>query len=130
MITFDLPMPPSTNALWATVQTPSGSKRVKTKLYRSWLSEAGWMVPPAARGKVTGHFRLGLTFDRINASRRVDLDNRIKALADLLTTSRVIADDSFNEGMTIDWSSPFTAPVYPLNPVVHVAILPLTEAKP
>jgi hypothetical protein len=73
---------------------------------------------------------MALIFDRINASRRVDLDNRIKALADLLTTSRVIADDSFNEGMTLDWSSPFTAPVFPAIPMVRVAIEPLTEAKP
>lgn len=130
MITFSLPAPPSTNALFATVPTLNGTKRVKTRAYRAWLSEAGWQIPPAAKGRVLGHFKLNLTFDRINASRRVDLDNRIKALADLLTTMRVIADDSLNEGMTINWSSPFTAPVYPANPMVNIAIQPLTEAQP
>jgi crossover junction endodeoxyribonuclease RusA len=130
MISFSLPAPPSTNHLFNTIPTLNGTKRVKTKAYRAWLSEAGWMVPPTARGKVLGHFKLALTFDRINASRRVDIDNRIKAVADLLTTMRVITDDSLNEGMTVCWSSPFTAPVFPSNPLVLVTIEPLSEANP
>jgi Holliday junction resolvase RusA-like endonuclease len=129
MIAFSLPAPPSTNALFSTIPTLNGTKRVKTKVYRAWLSEAGWQVPPAARGKILGHFKLALTFDRINAGRRVDLDNRIKAVADLLTAMRVITDDSLNEGMTVDWSSPFTAPVFPTHPMVRVTVTPAHEEE-
>jgi Holliday junction resolvase RusA-like endonuclease len=128
MITFDLPVPPSVNGLFPTVMTDRGPKRIKSKAYRAWIAEAGWMVPPAAKGKALGHFRAKLVFDRPSASRRVDLDGRVKAVLDLLTTMGVIRDDSFAEGLILDWSSPWNAPVYPNNPLVRLTIEPLEAA--
>lgn len=128
MIAFDLPVPPGVNGLFPTVMTDRGPKRIKSKAYRAWLAEAGWMVPPAAKGKVPGPFRATLVFDRPSASRRVDLDGLVKGVFDLLTTMTVIKDDSLNEGMTVDWSSTFAAPVYPKSPMVRVTIEPLEAA--
>lgn len=129
MISFSLDMPPSVNNLYPTVQTPTGAKRIKCRKYKAWIETAGWQVPPAAKGKVPGRFRIALVLDRVNVS-RIDLDGKIKATLDLLKTMSVIKDDSLNEGMTVDWSSPFTAPTYPVNPQVHLSIEPLMEAKP
>lgn len=126
MIAFDLPLPPGVNNLFPTVLTDKGPKRIKSKAYRAWATEAGWMVPPAAKGKVPGHFRATLVFDR--PKRATDLDGRIKAVFDLLTTMGVIVDDSLNEGMAVDWSSPFSAPVYPIHPMVRVTISALEAA--
>lgn len=125
MITFSLPVPPSVNGLFPTVMTDKGPKRVKSKAYRAWSEEAGWMVPPAAKGKVPGHFKATLVFDRPSASRKTDLDGRVKAVLDLLTDMGVIRDDSFAERLTLDWASPFFAPVYPVNPIVRVTLEPL-----
>lgn len=124
MITFDLPFPPGVNNLFPTVMTDRGPKRVKSKAYRAWTEEAGWMVPPAAKGKVPAHFRAVLVFDRPSAG-RIDLDGRAKAVLDLLKTMGVIKDDSLTERLTLDWASPFNAPVYPVNPVVRVTLEPL-----
>lgn len=127
MIAFSLPMPPSVNNLYPTIQTAEGPRRIKSKPYKAWLKEAGWSVPPAARGKIPGRFRASLIFDRMDVS-KVDLDGRTKALFDLLTKMHVIVDDSLNEGFTVDWSSPFTAPVFPSIPMVKIAIESLSEA--
>ena len=127
MITFSLDMPPSVNNLYPTVQTATGTKRIKCRKYKAWIETAGWQVPPTAKGKVPGRFRIALVLDRVKVS-RIDLDGKIKATLDLLKTMSVIKDDSLNEGMTVDWSSPFTAPVFPQNPQVTVTIAAIPES--
>lgn len=128
MSTFKLPIPPGVNGLFPTVMTDKGPKRVKSKAYRAWIEEAGWMIPPTLRGKAYGHFRVSLVFDRHSPSRKIDIDGLVKAPLDLLKTMGVIKDDSLNEGTTLDWSSPWTAPVYPTNPMVTITIVPLEAA--
>lgn len=127
MICFSLPLPPSSNNLFPTVMTASGPKRIKSKAYKAWIAEAGWMVPPAAKGKVPGHFRATLVFDR--PEHATDLDGRVKAVLDLLKTMSVIKDDSLTDGLVLDWSSPWNAPVHPVAPQVKVIIEPLAAPQ-
>lgn len=129
MITFSLPFPPGVNNLYPQVKTKTGFKRVKSSEYRAWQHEAGWMVPRLAKGIAPKWFRLALVFDRPDNGNRVDLDGRIKATIDLLKKTGVIADDRWNDGMTVAWSSPCTAPVYPTQPMVQVTIEPLEIAQ-
>jgi crossover junction endodeoxyribonuclease RusA len=123
MIGFDLPFPPSLNNLF-----PDGTgKRIPSKRYKAWRVEAGWMVPPAAKGKIPAHFNATLTFDRPDRRAR-DLDNLAKATLDLLKSSGVIVGDHLAERVVLAWASPFHTPAFPTRPMVHVAIEPLTEA--
>jgi len=84
-----LPWPPSTNNLFVNV----GNKRVPSRDYTAWRKEAGWTLqaqrPPKFKGAVT----IGIELCPAH-SRRYDLDNRSKALLDLLVTHNVIADDN------------------------------------
>ena len=94
-LTFDLPMPPSVNAMFSNV---AGRGRVKTKVYRAWIAEAGWMLV-AQRNQQGPHRRIDdavrVEVDAYRpASRRRDLDNILKALLDLLTHTQTIKDDS------------------------------------
>ena len=85
-----LPWPPSTNALFFNVR---GKGRVRSENYRKWAKEAGWTLnaqrPPKFKGPVTIGIELCPP-----SSRRFDLDNKNKALLDLLVTHRVIEDDN------------------------------------
>lgn len=127
MIVFDLPFPPGVNNLFPTVWAGDKLRRVKSKDYRSWLSEAGWMIPRAAKGAVPGHFNARLVFDRPGPG-RIDVDGRIKAVLDVLKTSTVIKDDSLAEDVSACWATPFFAPMYPKQPMVRVTIEPLEGA--
>ena len=87
---FSLPPPPSTNALFT---TRKGSRqRIKTDAYRRWIKEAGWVLvnqtslTTAISGSVRVHIDLPF-------SRRRDIDNAIKPIADLLVSCAVVEDD-------------------------------------
>ena len=96
IVSFNLPMPPSTNNLYAN----AGKGRVKTTAYRNWQSRAGWEMK--AQWPTLPHFD-GMLECRIVLPRtsRIDIDN-IKALPDLLTYMRVIDDDKQIRRLTID----------------------------
>lgn len=87
--TYVLPVPPSVNNLFATV----GKRRVKSKEYKAWQSEAGLRLIVARVGrkrKISGYvaIEIGLPINM-----RGDIDNRIKPIIDLLVKHAVIDDD-------------------------------------
>ena len=127
MIVVSLPLPPSLNNLFPTVMTDKGPKRVKSGAYRAWLKEAGWLAK-AARGRVSGPFVATLVCDRPADKRKHDLDGLAKAPLDLLTSLGLIDDDSLAERVTLEWSSPASAPVKSTTPMVKVTIAPLEAA--
>ena len=56
-IVLDLPLPPSTNHLFATV----GRKRIKTKKYKQWISECmNECIVQGKRGQVNSEPNLSL----------------------------------------------------------------------
>jgi crossover junction endodeoxyribonuclease RusA len=85
-----LPWPPSANSLWRAVK----GRNIMSARYRDWQYEAGQCVglqnPPNVKGPVN------LTIELTPPDRRrIDLDNRLKAVIDLLVKHRVIeADDN------------------------------------
>lgn len=85
MVSLDLPMPPSTNRLWRSV----GQRVIKSEEYRRWLHVAGWQLKEQRAGRVAGRVEVGLTIGKTTG----DLDNRTKALLDLLVLHEVIEGD-------------------------------------
>lgn len=83
-----LPVSPSVNSMYRNVV---GVGRVKTTDYRNWLKHAGTLLNisrPVPFGKM--RVQLGVM---IPEKTKGDLDNRIKAVQDLLVAHRVIDDD-------------------------------------
>lgn len=107
---FELPMPPSTNKLFATV----GKKRIKTRNYRLWIEEAGWLINAqrTEAGAIGEPVNVSLRAPRQN--KRHDIDNTIKPSLDLLVRMNVLVDDSIVQRVTAEWvsdSEPFTVTV-------------------
>lgn len=84
-----VPVPPSVNSLYKNV---SGRGRVKTKDYSAWFANARNVVRLQKPGVVRGPVVIILCVDRQGVGS--DLDNRVKALFDLIVKLGVIEDDS------------------------------------
>lgn len=99
MITVTLPLPPSANALF--VNAP-GRGRFKSAAYKSWLTEAGWCVQTPTRyatvRRVAGPYTLTIT---VPATMRGDIDNRVKAISDLLVKHGITDDDRAADAVTV-----------------------------
>lgn len=118
-LTFDLPMPPSVNKIFANVP---GVGRVKTEAYKNWITEAGWMLL-AQRNIGTRRHRLLVGPVEVSvtayrpANKKRDLDNILKALLDLLTSTQTIKDDSQVVALSARWveeGPPCTMKVKPI----------------
>lgn len=88
--TIALPMPPSVNKLFANVR---GRGRIRTREYKSWSHQAIWTIickcPQPRLIKPPYTVRISLP-----VKMRGDLDNRVKAVLDVLVKSGVMDDDS------------------------------------
>lgn len=92
---FELPIPPSTNHLTATVVRNGLSRRVKTKRYRAWLKEAGKMLAVQRAQPEPSPVRICiLVVGGKGMTRQRDCDNFIKGCLDLLVAASVIQGDS------------------------------------
>lgn len=86
--------------------------------YAAWRAEAGWVLKGqlAKLGfRVSGSYRLTIKLVRPD-NRLRDLDNRIKAVSDLLRDLKVVEDDSLCEFVSAEWCAegdPCTVTVEP-----------------
>lgn len=103
-VRIELPMPPS---LW-NLYRGNGARRSKTKEYRAWITEAGWML--VQQRNVGGRFKrfAGDVEVTVRAYREGnkgrDLDNILKAILDLLTSTGTIADDKHVVAIDARWT--------------------------
>jgi crossover junction endodeoxyribonuclease RusA len=97
--TLVLPTPPSVNAMFRNVP---GKGRARTKLYEDWLGHAGWRLRAQRPAKVAGPVLILVGIERTSLS--ADVDNRIKALFDLLVAHNVIDNDKHIVGFAAAWS--------------------------
>lgn len=84
-----LPTPPSVNSLYANRRTGG---RLKTKAYKSWITEAGWEVKRQKPISVLGKYKFFLTLPKLPAN--ADPDNRLKSAMDLIVGLKLVQDDS------------------------------------
>lgn len=124
--TLTIPAPPSVNKLFKSLM-PRGGKpggRAKTKDYKDWLKEAGWMVREqlACVGCDPIAGRVVVTISVERESLLADIDNRCKAILDLLVESKAIEDDRWVVGLAACWAPRGNARV----PRARIAIMPAT----
>ena len=96
-----IPRPPSVNALYKNVP---GKGRVKTKEYRQWIKEAGWILKAQGFTPMTGWVAMSVRVVKPDRRKR-DLMNIEKALSDLLVSTGVIEDDRLITVAKFAWTS-------------------------
>jgi len=84
-------MPPSSNNMFVNVR---GRGRVRSENYRKWSREAGWTLVAQRPPQFKVPVKISVEIHPPNA-RAFDLDNRKKALLDLLVEHQIIPDDSW-----------------------------------
>lgn len=100
IVELTLGLPPSVNAMYRAVR----GGVIKSRKYRAWervaLQEIALKKLPALTGpKFHAHY----TFDRPDNKRR-DVDNFVKASADILVKAGLIPDDKLIDKFTAEWS--------------------------
>jgi crossover junction endodeoxyribonuclease RusA len=93
-IILKLPVPPSVNGMYATAR----GRRIKSRKYRAWLTEAGWELQRQKVGCVGGPWEIDVA---LPADLRGDIDNRCKAILDLLVKHRVVDDDKHCQRLSV-----------------------------
>ena len=100
---LDLPLPPSTNRIWA--RSPGGI--TLSKDYRIWKENADKFVLFTGAWwratKITGRFTAEIVLDANERKRAGDLDNRIKATLDWCQSRELIRNDSDCDALTVCW---------------------------
>lgn len=88
---IDLPLPPSTNAIWR--RGKHGGVYLAPAV-RAFRDEVAWSIRAAGVKRFEGAIRIVATFHP--ADKRVfDVDNRIKSLLDALVYADLLEDDRF-----------------------------------
>jgi len=93
-IILTLPRPPSANNLFVNV----GRKRVTSKRYNAWQTEAGWELQRQRPGRIAGEWEIDIA---LPIGTVADLDNLAKPILDLLVAHRVVDDDKFCTRLTV-----------------------------
>lgn len=91
-IFLDLPRPVSTNRM----HTPAGRGKRRSDAYEQWRGEAGWeiaMARPRMNLKALPARCRWRSRIRISVDDRMDSDNPVKPLHDLLVSMGVVPDD-------------------------------------
>ena len=110
-VVLRLPVPPSSNAVWAVKAGGKGLRLSDT--YARWLVDAGWRVQQQRPGKISGGYALALY---LPASSRMDLDNSIAGISDLLQLQGVIDNDRDAEATDLRWHGTSDEVVVALRP--------------
>jgi Holliday junction resolvase RusA-like endonuclease len=91
-IFLDLPRPTSTNRMHA----PAGSGKRRSDEYEAWRTAAGWEIAAARPRMPVRALPAGCRWRsriRISVDDRIDADNPVKPLHDLLVSLRIVPDD-------------------------------------
>lgn len=111
-ITFTLPVPPSVNQLFRNVP---GKGRVKTRAYEDWQGHAKVVIRLQQVLPVSGRVLVVFGVERQSAA--ADIDNRIKAMLDVIVAAKIINDDNQVTAFAAAW-------LPPANGLAHVQIFP------
>jgi len=100
-MTYDLPLPISTNALY---YNKEGGGRGKTARYKAWVHDAAMILLCQKARPVAGPVRVQI---EVSEKSRCDIDNAAKCVLDALVARGVIEDDrkKFVRGVSLEWST-------------------------
>jgi len=93
-IILKLPAPPPLNSLYPTV----GRKRVKSKRYKAWLTEAGWQLQLQRPGSIAGPWEIDVGLPRGLTG---DIDGYLKGMLDLIVSHKIVDDDKHCRRLSI-----------------------------
>lgn len=99
-MTFDLPMPPSTNMMFINSPNAKGKGRFLSPAYKAWRKQAADIL-----GRYAGLPKLQRPYGvhiRLNLNHQSDIANREKALCDALVSAGIICGDQWIDTMRID----------------------------
>jgi Holliday junction resolvase RusA-like endonuclease len=126
VIILELPLPPSTNDLFANVSREQRAAakargqnlpgRVRTKKYNAWIKEAGWMVKAQRQSPIKGPVQIEY---HVSNTAKADLGNLEKAATDLLVSHGMIEGDdpSIVKRIVLQWSEEV--------PALRLCVLPV-----
>jgi Holliday junction resolvase RusA-like endonuclease len=86
---FLVPWPPSTNSLWRAIK----GRNILSKRYREWMDDAGAAIIKQDVDTFIGPVEVDIQF-RAPTKAVWDLDNRCKAILDLMTMLQIIEEDN------------------------------------
>lgn len=113
-------LPPSVNSMFRNATVRDNVRhRIKTQRYQTWAQAAGWDVQAARQNwSPEGWYELRILLPQAVARKgnRGDIDNRIKAVSDLLVTLGKVPDDKWMAAVSIAYG-----------PVEHTTVT-VTEA--
>ena len=97
-----LPMCPTANNLFA----GNGKRRYRTKEYKSWAKEAGWILASQRPAKSIGAVSVLIEVSLRESTDSWDLANREKATLDLLVEHKVIQGDNrpYVRKLAMEWA--------------------------
>lgn len=108
-----LPMPPSTNRLF---RNKAGGGRAESSAYVDWKGHAGWVLRSQSPRSVRGRVLVVMSIEFAGGA--ADVDNRVKAIFDLLVKEKVMDDDRNVVAFCISWAPPASK-------LARVMILPI-----
>jgi Holliday junction resolvase RusA-like endonuclease len=88
-VRYSLPTPPPLNNAY--VNNPQTGGRFVSKQYGAWRKQAGWALVEQRVQRVEGPVSVDIVLK--DPTRRSDVDNRIKAVLDLLVNYHIIETD-------------------------------------
>lgn len=107
-VVLEVPMPPSLNRLWRIGKNRATGKRflMRSPAYEKWLLEAGWEIQRQKKGlpvrSISGLYSLTI---EVGLGQNADLDNRIKAISDLLQAQDIIQNDRLCRKLVVLWGN-------------------------
>ena len=89
-VSLILPPPISTNALWRNVRISGRQRTLKSADYRTWETNAMLVINTQRPGCVKGAYAMKVT---VSNKCRIDLDNCLKSVGDVLQKMGIIEND-------------------------------------
>lgn len=98
-MTFDLPMPPSVNNMYATFN----GRRIPSREFKAWKADAAEKLGSqyARMGSPSVHRPVALTI-RLGLNYRGDISNRVKAVEDLLVDTLDMPNDRYIDRLLVE----------------------------
>lgn len=98
-MTFDLPLPPSTNMMFINSSNKTGKGRFPSPAYKAWKKEAAKVLERYSVDTIPQPYGVHI---RVNINHQGDIANREKATCDALVAAKIITGDQWINRLIIE----------------------------